>query len=65
MCSSGDEGIALDIEENVACRRLGQSAEPSTIGDREQLANRGAGTPPLKLKPGLLADALIRLHRSS
>ena len=59
------EGIAFDVEEDVASRRLRQSAEPPTLGDREQFMNGRAGTPPLELNPGLLAHALIGFHRSS
>ena len=55
-----EERVALDVEEHVARRRLGQQREPAVLFGREQLVGRLAGVALDQLQPGLGREPLAR-----
>ena len=54
-------GVALEVEPDVARRRLGQKREPALGLDREHDVLQLAGLPAVELEPGLLVELRERL----
>ena len=58
------EGIAFEVQEDVARRRRRQSAETAAFRHRQQFMDGRAEAPALELHAGLLANPLVGLGRS-
>src|SRR2546430_4722342 len=59
-----EEGIALEAEEHIAARRLGQPSQPSIRLDGQRLERRQRTAPRLDLEPRLVAEPRVGLSRS-
>src|SRR5438128_2129004 len=58
-----EEGIALEVEEHIAARRLGQPSQPSIGLDGQRLERRQRTAPRLDLEPRLVAEPRVGLSR--
>jgi hypothetical protein len=59
-----EEAVALEVEEDISRRRLGQPREPPVGFDRQRLERRQRTGPRLDLEPRLMAELHVRFSRS-
>ena len=63
--SAVDEAVALEVEEEIAGRGLGQSVESTARLPGQQLVDGSGRLARLELHPGLLPHALVALGRAA